>query len=304
MTVRLTLAALFVVPAAMAYPWQTTADRWLLGVSVVAVVILFAWWRGLFVTTMIGRRIAMLTGRSDTGLRPGEYATVTLRVDPGETAELPLDLLAGYLDRYGIDFDKVRVLSRDIGTARTTWIAVTLGAADNVAALTARSARLPLQDTAELSARRLADHLRELGWDVSLDEAPAAPVTGTPKESWRGVDDGGGYVAAYRVTVDDQLTEALDAARTSGAQEVWTAVEFTGSRTQPEIAAACALRTAERPTARAPLPKLTPERGRHRAALSALAPSSERRLAAHPVRADHQTLGQLRWPVGAVLSRT
>jgi type VII secretion protein EccE len=304
MSVRLTLAALFVVPAAMAYPWQTAADRWLLGAAVLAVVILFAWWRGVFVTTMIGRRIAMLTGRSDTGARPGEYATVTLRVDPGEAAELPLDLLAGYLDRYGIDFDKVRVLSRDVGTARTTWIAVTLGAADNVAALTARSARLPLQDTAQLSARRLADHLRELGWDVSLDEAPAAPITGTPKEKWRGVADGDGYLAAYRVNVDDQLTETLDAARSSGVQEVWTAVELTGSRTQPEVAAMCALRTGERPTARAPLPKLTPERGRHRAALSALAPSSDRRLPAHPVRVDQQTLAQLRWPVGAVLSRT
>lgn len=303
MSVRLTLAALFVVPAAMAYPWQTTADRWLLGAAVVVVVILFAWWRGLFVTTMIGRRIAMLTGRSDTGARPGEYATVTLRVEPGE-AELPLDLVAGYLDRYGIDFDKVRVLSRDVGTARTTWIAVTLGAADNVAALRARSARLPLQDTAQLSARRMADHLRELGWDVSLDEAPAAPITGTAKEGWRGVDDGGGYLAAYRVNVDDQLTETLDAARTSEVREVWTAIEFTGSRMQPEVAAVCALRTAERPTARAPLPKLTPERGRHRAALSAMAPSSDRRLSAHPVRVDQQTLARLRWPVGAVLSRT
>ena len=37
MIVRLTLAALFVVPAAMAYPWQTTADRWLIGAAVAAV---------------------------------------------------------------------------------------------------------------------------------------------------------------------------------------------------------------------------------------------------------------------------
>ena len=36
MIVRLTLAALFVVPAAMAYPWQTTTDRWLLGAAVAA----------------------------------------------------------------------------------------------------------------------------------------------------------------------------------------------------------------------------------------------------------------------------
>lgn len=304
MIVRLTLAALFVVPAAMAYPWQTTADRWLLGAAVAAVVILFAWWRGLFVTTMIGRRIAMLAGRSDAGARAGEYATVALRVEPGETAELPLALVAGYLDRYGISFDKVRVLSRDIGAERSTWITLTLGAADNVAALTARSSELPLQDTAQLSARRLADHLRELGWEVSVEENPAALFGEKPKETWRGLADGDGHLAAYRVNVDDQLTETLDAARASGANEVWAAVEFTGSRTQPEVAAACALRTSERPKGSAPLPKLTPERGRHRAALSALAPASDRRLSAPPVRVDQQTLAQLRWPVGAVLSRT
>lgn len=304
MIVRLTLAALFVVPAAMAYPWQTTADRWLLGAAVAAVVILFAWWRGLFVTTMIGRRIAMLTGRSESGSTPGEYATVALRIESGEPAELPLALVAGYLDRYGISFDKVRVLSRDVGSSRTTWIVLTLGAADNVAALTARSAHLPLAETAQLSARRMADHLRELGWEVSVDENPAALFGDKPKETWRGLADGDGHLAAYRVNIDDQLTETLDAARASGANEIWTAVEFTGSRTQPEVTAACALRTTERPKGRAPLPKLTPERGRHRAALSALAPASDRRLSAHPVRIDQQALTELRWPAGAVLSRT
>lgn len=304
MIVRLTLAALFVVPAAMAYPWQTTADRWLLGAAVAAVVVLFAWWRGLFMTTMIGRRISMLMGRSDVGTRPGRYATVVLRVAPRGATELPLTTVAGYVDRYGISFDKVRVVSRQLGAERTTWIALTLGAADNVAALTARSPHLPLQDTAQLSARRLADHLRELGWEVSLDEAPAAPVAGTAKETWCGLADGDGYVAAYRVKVDDQLAETLDSVRATGAGEVWIAVEFTGSRTQLEVAAACALRTAERPTGRAPLPELTPERGRHRAALSALAPASDRRLSAHPVPIDAQTLTQLRWPAGATLSRT
>ncbi len=306
MIVRLTLAALFVVPAAMAYPWQSTADRWLLGVAVAVVVLLFGWWRGLFVTTMIGRRFAMMTGRSgaDSRRRSGEYATVALRVEPRQAAELPLALVAGYLDRYGIDFDKVRVLSRDGVAARTTWITLTLGAADNVTALTARSSRIPLQDTAELSARRLADHLRELGWEVSVDDDPTAIVPEQAKETWRGLSDAQGYLAAYRVGVDENLVATLDAVRGCGASEIWTAIEFTGSRTQPEMAAACALRTGERPAAGAPLPGLTPERGAHRAALTALEPSSDQRLSAQPARIDPQVLAQWQWSAGAVLSRT
>ncbi|MDG4663183.1 type VII secretion protein EccE [Mycobacterium sp. 236(2023)] len=304
MIVRLTLAALFVVPAAMAYPWQSTSDRWLLGVAIAAVVILFAWWRGLFVTTMIARRIAILTGRSGADARPGEYATVALRIEAQDAAELPLSLAASYLDRYGISFDKVRLISRDNGTGRSTWIALTLGAADNVGALTARSSQIPLQDTADLTARRLADHLRELGWEVSVDEAPRGVVTDQAKETWRGLKVGEGHLAAYRVRCDERLAETLDAVRASGAAVIWTAVEFTGSKTQPALAAACALHAGEKPGARAPLPGLTPERGRHRAALAALEPASDLRLPAAPVPVRAELLAQLRWPAGAVLSRT
>ena len=302
MIVRLTLAALFVIPAVMAYPWQSTSDRWLLGVAVAAVVILFAWWRGLFVTTILARRIALLTrrGGTDGPVRSAEYATVALRVEPRESAELPLSLVAGYLDRYGISFDKVRVTSRDTGGVRTTWVGLTLGAADNVAALTARSAQLPVEDTAQLAARRLADHLREIGWEVSFDDAPAALVGEQSKDTWRGVTDGNGYLAAYRITVDDQLADTLSAVWASDAAEVWTAVEFTGSRTDPELAAACALRTTERPGAGAPLAGLTPARGLHGRALDALAPVSNQRLSAQPAPAPKG----LRWPAGVALSRT
>lgn len=305
MIVRLTLAALFVIPAAMAYPWQTTQDRWLLGVAVAVVVILFAWWRGLFVTTMIARRVAMMTRRGRSGdARTDEYATVALRVEPAGAAEMPLDLLAGYLDRYGISFDKVRVLSRQSGPERTTWVTLTLGAADNIAALSARSSQIPLRDTAELSARRLADNLRETGWDVSVDDAPVGPVADGSKETWRGVTDGNGYVAAYRIAVTDRLADTLQAVRESGADEIWTAVELTGSRTQPEVAAACSLRTSDRPAAGSPLSGLTPERGLHGAALSALHPASDRRLPAPGVRASRDLLAQVRWPAGVSLSRT
>jgi len=47
---------------------------------------------------------------------------------------LPLRLIAGYIDRYGIRCDKVRLTNRDVDGQRTTWIGLTVGA---VAALTA-----------------------------------------------------------------------------------------------------------------------------------------------------------------------
>ena len=81
---------------------------------------------------------------------------------------LPLPLIAGYLDRYGIRADKVRITSRDNASgARETWIGLTISAVDNLVALQARSARIPLHETAQVAARRLADHLREIGWEAS-----------------------------------------------------------------------------------------------------------------------------------------
>ncbi len=306
MIIRLTLALLFVIPAALAYPWQSTADRWLLGVAVAVVVVAFAWWRGLFVTTMVARRIAMLRRRNHVGgsHQSSEFATAVLRVEPRDQTDLPLGLIAGYIDRYGIDFDKVRVTSRDVGGVRTTWVGLTLGAADNLSALAARSSRMPLQDTVEVAARRLADHLRETGWDVSTDDAAATPVPEQAKETWRGISDGRGYLAAYRIRVDEQLADTLAALSTSDDGETWTALEFTGSRAHPEVAAACAIRTAERPGSRAPLTGLTPERGEHRPALAALATDSDRRLSATPVPVPADLPSQLRWPTGAALSRT
>lgn len=306
MIVRLTLAALFVIPAAMAYPWQSTPDRWLLGLAVAAVIILFAWWRGLFVTTMLARRIALLArrGKIEVPARSDEYATVALRVEPRESAELPLGVVAGYLDRYGISFDKVRVTSRDVEGVRTTWVTLTLAAAENLSALSARSSHIPLQETAHLAARRLSDHLREIGWEVTLDETPAVPVAKPSKETWRGVSDGRGYLAAYRIAADDQVADILSTVWSSGADEIWTAVEFTGSRRHPEVSAACALRTADRPGRVAPVAGLTPEAGLHAPALTALAPDSDQRLPAKATPAAPGLLATLRWPAGAALSRT
>jgi type VII secretion protein EccE len=280
MTARITLALLFIIPAAMAYPWPSTHDRWLLGVAVVAAVVLFSWWRGLFLTTVVGRRIAMLLRRNGKAKDSGssESTTVLMRVDARELTGLPLHLIAGYLDRYGIRCDKVRVTTRDAGGPRTTWIGLTLSAADNLTALQARSPRIPLHDTAEVVARRLADHLREAGWSVSLVDSADVPAPSSARETWRGVRDDLGYVAAYDVKVDDRLANTLAEIRALPSQDTWTALEFTGVATKPSVSAVCALRTTERPAAAAPIPALQPLRGRHRAALTALDPLSTERL--------------------------
>ena len=56
MTARLALALLFIVPAALAYPYQTVTQRWALGVAVAVVIVLFACWGGDFATTQLVRR--------------------------------------------------------------------------------------------------------------------------------------------------------------------------------------------------------------------------------------------------------
>jgi type VII secretion protein EccE len=71
--------------------------------------------------------------------------------------------------------DWIRVTNRDSGADGTTWIGLTLDAADNLAALQARSAEIPLQETAETVIRRLRDHLREFGFDTSVVERADVP---------------------------------------------------------------------------------------------------------------------------------
>ncbi|MBO0681250.1 type VII secretion protein EccE [Mycolicibacterium sp. S2-37] len=301
MTARITLALLFVIPAALTYPWRTVADRWILGVAVAVVVVLFAWWRGLFVTDMVRRRIAIWRrnraagGHSRRPEQPDTYVTSVLRVEPSSSTDLPLDLIAGYVDRYGIRARKVRVVSRDRAGERTTWIAVTVGAAENLAALQARSPELPLRETADVVARRLADHLREIGWYVTLVDGADTPVPAAAKETWRGLRSDSGHVAAYRVAVDDRLPDTLAELAAQQSAETWTALDISGSAAHPKLTAGCALWTEQRPSARAPIPGLTPVRGAHRPALEALAPTSVARLDGAPVQAD--LLQRLVWPV-------
>ena len=310
MTARITLALLFAIPAALAYPWRSTTDRWLLGVALAVVVVLFAWWRGLFVTEMLRRRVAIWRrnraggGHSRRPEQPATYVTALLRVEPSTPDDLPLSLLAGYVDRYGVRAHKVRVVSRDTAGERTTWIALTVGATENLAALRARSPQLPLRETADVAARRLTDHLREIGWHVTIvtdtdtDTESDSPVPAAARETWRGLQTESGHVAAYRVAVDESLPDTLAAISAQEATETWTAIDITGTAARPEIIAGCALLTQERPPARAPQAGLTPARGRHRPALAALAPQSVELLDGHPVTAPEDLLAGLAWPVG------
>lgn len=283
MTARLTLALLFIIPAAMSYPWESTLQRWVLAAAAVVVIVLFAWWRGSFVTDMVAQRVAMFgRNHSKRKPKPTSATTVVLRAEPGEaadfTAALPLALIAGYLDRYGVRSDAVRVTSRDVDGERTTWISLTLDAADNLTALKARSPQLPLRETAEVAARRLAEHLREAGCEVAVVDEADTPVPSSAKESWRGMRVKSGTTSAYRVVVDDRLAETLEATRFLEVPEIWTALEISGTSSHPNIAVACALRREGRTPLRLPVKGLTLRRGLHRPALEAMDPFAVQRL--------------------------
>ncbi len=233
MTARLALALLFIVPAALAYPYETVTQRWILGVAVAVVIVLFAWWKGDFATTKLARRWSIWRG-NHSGRRAadaGDTATVLLRIDEPAADDLPVTLIAGYTDRYGLRCDKVRITSRDLAGERQTWITLTLDAAENLRSLQARSPRIPLHDTAAVLGRRLADHLRENGWTVTvIDDADrAVPLSGEAKETWRAITDGAGFLTAYRIPATS-LPEALAAVWAHPSEETWTAVEFGPGR--------------------------------------------------------------------------
>lgn len=308
---RLTLVLLAVVPAVMAYPWSSVRERWVLGVAVLLAAVLLGWWRGLHLTTLLGRRLAMLRRHRRAPNRPRSgpdvATTVVLRVAPStaEVAPLPVSLIAGYLDRYGLRADTVRITSRDTGSGaqeptRDTWIGLTYSAARNLAALRARSARIPLRETAEVAARRLADHLREIGWEAATAGAAEIPdlFDVTARETWRGVCDGAAdCVAAYQVGVDDGLADTLADIWAHDGREIWTAVEIAETTDHRTIAAGCAIRGAGSTAVGAPA-GLTPEHGRHRAALQVLHPLSVQRLPGH-TELPAAIVAELRWPVAA-----
>ncbi|SKT28317.1 ESX-3 secretion system protein EccE3 [Mycobacteroides abscessus subsp. abscessus] len=136
-----------------------------------------------------------------------------------------------------------------------------------------------MRETADTVARRLADHLRELGWHVTATEAPEEPLSPEAKEGSRGVSDDHGYLAAYRVAVNNDLSETLDNVGDAGLPERWMALELTGTTDAPRLTAVCALRTQDKPAAHAPLAGLTPCWGEHLLVLRSLNPLSSKTLA-------------------------
>lgn len=301
MTIRITLALLAIGLAALTYPWQSVIDRWIVGGAVVVVVVAFAWWRGLFLTTMLGRRLAMLRGgKVKPAHRRANRLMVLLQVDDPAGVGLSLPLVAGYVDRFGVRCAGVRITSRDqIGT-RTTWISMTLDAEDNLAALQARSPELPLYDTAEIVGRRLADHLRETGLEATIVNAAAAPLPSPGKEKWSGVTGDFGSVSAYGIRVDDRLGERL-AEASALPTETWVTLEFSGTAARPSVAAACAVRTAD-PVTGVPLDGLVAHRGVQRALLTALAPASAGRMGVTEVPLPEGLLERVSWRVGSSTS--
>ncbi|WP_343573952.1 type VII secretion protein EccE [Mycobacterium sp.] len=312
-TGRITLVLLAATAAVVAYPWHSVRERWVLGVAIFAVSVLLARWRGLPVTTILSRRLAILqpnrgahrAAESVTDVR----TTALLRVAPplGAADPLPLPLIAGYAQRYGLRADAIRVTSRDstseLGTReRQTWIGVTLSAADNLAALQARSPQIPLHETAEVAARRLADHLRESGWTAAIadpDDVPS-PLPPSARETWTGVSDGdSNHVAAYGVQVDTALPNTLAAIWSYPVREVWTAAEVAGCGDDQTLAVACAFRTDASPAASGPLPRLISRSGIQRQALTALDPLSHRRLDGHVVLPESLLLERLCWAATA-----
>lgn len=305
---RITLVLLAVVPAAMAYPWQSTRQRCLLGVAVVVVIVLLSRWRGLYLTTITRRRLA-LTRRRGQRLVPqpgtdesGTAVTTLLQITPaGDADELPLALIARYTARYGLTAAAIRITSHDTvsesgSPRRDTWIGLTLSAVENLPALQARSPRIPLHETAEVALRRLADHLRENGWTataVAHDDVFEL-LAPTATESWHGVCRGSAdYIAAYQVDVNDALPDTLAAVWSYPAREVWTVLEIAPTATGHVLAVGCALRTDGQPGA-APLTGLIPQRGNHLPALKALHPLSTKRLDGPSVPAD-DLLERLHW---------
>lgn len=297
MTIRIALALLFIVPAAMAYPWQSDVDWWLLGIAIGVTLVVFAWWRGLFVTAMIARRLAVFRRNHSKPTPPASHnVTVVLQVDDPAGVGLPLLLVAGYVERFGVRREKVRVTNRDDAGARTTWISMTLSAADNLAALRARSAELPLFDTAEIVGRRLADHLRETGLSAAIVDNAPEPLTEGGRETWRGVREDSGFLSAYAIRVDDSLAERF-AEVWSQPTETWTTIEFGGTSAHPTVSALCAFRTADAVRA-TPVAGLVSQRGNQRLLLTALAPGSTDRLDVPSAPMPPGLLEPAGWPVG------
>ncbi|EHB55658.1 putative transmembrane protein [Mycolicibacterium rhodesiae JS60] len=277
---RLTVVLLAIVSGVLTYPWQSTSDRWALGGAVAVAMVALLWWRGRYLTTIVGLRLRVLLHRKLIHVTPPDLrvsgtdavTTVLVRVD-NRDRELPHGLLAGYLDRYGLQCDSVRVTTHTARAGATTWIGLTFSGARNLSALQGRSAQIPLRDTAENAARRLIGRLREIGWTATLADPDQLPelVAADARERWQSVTDQRGYLTAYAATTPEALAAVSD-----GVTESWTVVEIAGTSSLDRIRAGAAIRTEDAPAAA--LPGLVPITGRQARALAALHPLSGARV--------------------------
>lgn len=277
---RITVVLLAVVSGVLTYPWQSTNDRWALGGAAAVAMVALLWWRGRYLTTIVGLRLQVLLHRKPIHVTPADLrvsgadavTTVLVRVD-NRDRELPHGLLAGYLDRYGLQCDSVRVTTHTARAGATTWIGLTFSAARNLSALQGRSAQIPLRDAAENAARRLIGHLREMGWTAALADPNQLPelVAADARERWRSVTDQRGHLTAYVATTPEALAAVSD-----GATESWTVVEIAGTSSLDRVRAGAAIRTEDRPAAA--LPGLVLVAGRQASALAALHPLSGARV--------------------------
>nr|WP_084206688.1 type VII secretion protein EccE [Segniliparus rugosus] len=305
-TFRLALVSTLVVAAVFALCRRDLTGRWAAASAGTLALALSIWWRGLFATDIVGKRLRMLSRRFSRSAPEepaeivragaGALSTVALElVPPASGGEVPVELLAGYLDRYGVSCSSIRITLADKGGSDgCVWASLTLSAADNLAALAGRSPRIPLRETAETARRRLADHLRELGWQARAAERPDGPdFAPGAKEGWRAVADERGYLAAYRVRANAALPGVLRAVRGLPASERWVALELAGAPRAPRLAVVCALRTGDKPAPRAPLAGLEPCSGEHLPVLRALRPQVADQLGGESAEVTAELLGEL-----------
>ncbi|BBX05195.1 hypothetical protein MMOR_61310 [Mycolicibacterium moriokaense] len=284
MTIRLALAFVAVVLAALAYPWQSDLDWWILGIAIAVIVIVFAWWRGLFVTTMIARRLSVFRrNHSKREVQPSGSVTVVLRIDDPAGVGLSLPMVAGYVERFGVRCEKVRVTNLDDGSASGTWISLTLNAVGNLTALRARSAEL---STGHRRDRRSSAR-RPSSRNVLVDDAPKLLADGD-RETWRGMRGDSGYLSAYAIPIDDGLRGRLAEVWTQPT-ETWSAVD------QRHLSTSRSTRSVRsgRPRRCAGTGGRTRASARHTAAVAQRAGASIDGPAGHPGRPATA------WPFGA-----
>lgn len=299
---RITVVVTAVVATAMTYPWEIGFERWVLGSAAVLVVVVLGQWRGLYLTTIARRRLRLLLRRAGKAVThqavdqtdSDVVTTVILQMTEGR-GFLPLDVVVGYLDRFGIRAQAVRITSRDTAADRTTWIGLTISAAANLPALQARSSCVPLRGVAEATLRRLADELRGHGLTLTTSEINVPDLVGAEmEECWRAVADGGrGFMAAYAISTRP-LPEVLDRVWLGRVGEMWTAVEITARG----IASACAIRTERMPAAASTTKGLRSQRGIQAEALARLDPMSTKSLGVEVF--PMESLETFRWSLSGV----